>query len=44
MRKHLVGNQVTKWVQVSLQAANLITWNSGTLLGVKKKSNHVTAQ
>jgi len=43
MDKHLVGNQVTKWVQVSLQAANLITWNSGTHLG-KNNSNHVMAQ
>jgi hypothetical protein len=33
MGKHLVGKQVTKWVQISLQAANLITWNSGAHLG-----------
>jgi hypothetical protein len=43
MGKHLVRNQVTKWVQVTLQAANLITWNSGTHLG-KNNTNHVTPQ
>jgi hypothetical protein len=32
--ENLVGNRVTKWVQVSSEAAELITWNYGAHFGI----------